>query len=453
MVAGVLNYLYVLLLTHRLPPDLYARFAASQALLLVAGTVANVTVPWTLARQLRRPLAEDAKSRAIRQAFRINCALGAVFAVASAGIAARFLTPAGLCVVAASAFAFFLASTAMGYAQGQARFRMLALLVAGEVAVKVVVGLVLVASGSGVVGAIGANAVGALVVLLAGVLVALPNLRHSPTVTSTVITGPAHSLWRPSVAMAGIQGLATVATVFNAVLILAVLPAGRGIAAYQLADTVGRVPVFLALALATVVFPALHPELRTRDKARLVGRGLRGLLILAGTVWCGLATVPPALVRAVAPPAYLATVHLLPITTASGVAWAVVVYLASCLRSEGRARPACIGIVALLTADGVLLAITRHHLDATRVASLELAVAALSVGVVTWIAVHSWGRGVVRRSYPALGLIAGYGLLVLSRDHPVVWVTVAVALGGAALVTALPDRLRARPVLEDDAAR
>jgi O-antigen/teichoic acid export membrane protein len=439
VLAGALNYVYVLLLTHRLEPGLYAKFAASQALLLVAGTVANVTVPWTLARQIRHEPDAVARQRSVRQAFCVNAVLGSAFAVGGAAVAAHFLSPAPLSALAASAFAFFIASTAMGYAQGQARFRLLATLVVGEVLIKVAVGVGLVALGAGVFGAVGANAVGAVAILCVGAVVMRGDLRRALGPRRASVGALRRDLWRASITMAAIQGLATTATVFNAVLILAVLPAGQAVAAFQLADTVGRAPVFLSLALATVVFPALHSQVRSSDNGRIVGHGLRGLLVLAVAAWCGLATIPPALVRVVAPASYVASLHYLPITAGSGACWAVVTYLACCLRSERRARPACVGVICLLGCDGLALAVFGHHLNAEGVATLELATALASVAVVAVVAAATWGVGVLRTAVPAFLVGPLFGVLVLARHVPQLWVAVALVGGSAAVVASFPQ--------------
>ncbi len=84
--AAALNYAFTLLLTLLLSGDDFAIFAAGQALLLVAGTVAAAGVPWVLAQAIaRNGRTPGDRSFLLRFAFTANGLQGIVAAAILAG--------------------------------------------------------------------------------------------------------------------------------------------------------------------------------------------------------------------------------------------------------------------------------------------------------------------------------------------------------------------------------
>lgn len=431
--SGVLNYAYTLALTHLLAPHAYSRFASSQALLLITGTMANAAVPWVLAQELRRAHSEAERRAAISTGLTLNIVLGVAAAGGCAILASGFLAAPVLAMLVASALGFFVASTGMGWAQGQGRYRVLAAMVAGEVGIKAVAGVALVELGGGVTGAVAGAAIGSVAVIVGAVIGLGRGWRPTWSVPHMA------RMWRTTAGMSLLQGLLIGTAIVDVVLVVVIFPTGSRVAAYQLAATLGRAPVFLAIAVAMVAYPAIVGSRSSRAAdGELAADGLRLLLTLVLPAWAILSTVPRGLVLLVAPPSYAQALHFLPVTAGSGAVWAVVTFLCCCLRAAGRSRLA-VSLLAVCAVVGVVAVTTIGRTGGLwAVAIIELLTAAAACVGVGCSAARWWGRPRGRGLAPSLLWLVAVAPLAAARTQPVVWVVLAVATGLACLGVAFP---------------
>ena len=205
VVVGVVNYLFALLLTRVLDVDQYQAFAAAQALLLVIGTIAGASVPWVVARWLATA-GDDRNQRrkVVWFAIKANIGQGLVGGVVVGLVSLGFAEGHVAALVGASAAMIFLAATAVGWLQGEARFQAIAGLRITEVVLKAVGGMVLAVLGLGAAGALSGFGLGAFVVLVLGLWIMREDLR--PTTGLPGTTG----LWGSAGGVVGVQGLVAV---------------------------------------------------------------------------------------------------------------------------------------------------------------------------------------------------------------------------------------------------
>lgn len=437
VVSGVLNYLYVIFLTHLLPPLQYERFAGSQALLLITGTVANSAVPWVLSQDVRRAADGSERRSALTQGLLANLFLGSIGATTCVAVASDFLPAPALAALAAGVLGFFLASTTMGWAQGRGRYGILGLLVGGEVAVKTAMGIALVKLGAGLAGAVGAAALGAAAVVVVAVAFMGSDRRLARPRSDP------RRMWQSSAGMAALQGLLSLAIVLDAIFV-STAAQGSSAAAYQLASTIGRAPVFLGLAVATTIYPALHKDSPAADRHQ-VASGLALVVSLSSLAWATLATLPAQLAR-LAPGAYSDSLRFLIVTAASGVLWSCTIYLSCCLRGAGHLRWPALTITTSILLGVAAMIIAYLTFGLWGVAVAEFLAASFAITAVTIIATRLWTVLIflpLRRSLP---WILAIGPLVLLRREPATWL-LAVGLASLACLAASFPELRRRVIL------
>jgi O-antigen/teichoic acid export membrane protein len=435
--AGALNYLYALGMAALLEPAEYSRFSSGNALLLVAGTVANAAVPWLLAREIARD-PEHVAAGTVRFASRANLVLGGVAALLVVALSVGSADVWMLLWLGGSALSFFVASTGMGWAQGHQRFGLLSVLILAEVALKAAVGAVLVLAGFGASGAFAGATVGAVVIALA---MAGP-MRGDRA--GRGVRFP-RELVKAAVGMAGVQALVSALAVVDVVYVTILLGTSPDVASYQLAATLSRVPLFVAGALATAAFPLLA---RTPGDRVLLTRQTTGLTVLLIPILLVIATVPSSLLGVVVSDEYAATGGFLAVTAATGCAWAFVTLQTTALRADGRFGR-CVGPLAL----GGVVSLVGMTLGGV-VADVEgLAVGALAGGLVSVAALavamrRLWPASVEIRLAPLAVFVPFALALVALHGNAVAWTAVAVVLGlYAARVwlagSAVPRSLRA----------
>jgi O-antigen/teichoic acid export membrane protein len=438
--SGVLNYAYTLVLTRLLPTRSFSAFSSSLAILLVVGTVANAAVPWILAKELRGTGSGLASRRAVSAGLVLNVLLGLSAAVVCTLLASRFLGKWSLFALAIGAFGFFVASTGMGWALGRGRYGLLAVMVAGEVGVKALVGILWVSNGGGLNAAIAATAFGALLVIVVSVF-ALGDDRQ--------LVRPGRHFGRILKTSAGLsilQGVLVAAAVLDVVSIEFILPSTPRVAAYQLAATLGRAPIFLAMAVTAVVFPAIvgDTDHRSEDGTR-VFEGQRLLLNLILPAWSILATVPRSVILLIAPSSYAGALHFLPVTAASGLLWTLVIFLSCCLGAAGRIRIAATSLISCGVLGLLAMAIAGRDLGVWGFAVIELLTALVTLVVVATWSGRQWGRecfsGVAKSFIWVLPVIP----LALLHELPIFWVLGAAITG---ILKTIDDLGRAGEVVE-----
>lgn len=415
---GILNYGYALVLTHILSSRGYANFAAAQALLLTAGTIAGSAVPWVLAYQITRPGADRrARRAAVAFAWTANAVAGLCAAIVVVAIASRLLPWTGLAAVAAGTVLIFLATTPGGWLLGR-RLAALAALRLAEVVLKIVAGLALAFVHGGPTGPLTGFAVGSAAILLLG----------SYLMRGDMAVGRSDARFsgslRMTFGMTAVQGLvaalASVDVVAVALLPLSASTAGN----YQAAVVLARVPLFIAGGIAAVIFPLLADA---PSRVRLTETALLMYAAVAVPLLAAVVTVPPAIVGLVLPARYGQVSELLPILGPSGVAIGLVALDATLLQATQHYRRALTRQV-----PGLLFTVTAVSIGGVLAGTRGLATGALLGTAATAIMLRRSGTGEGGRParlprWSAPTLVALTGLLLVLHPYPVLWLTVAVA--------------------------
>ncbi len=335
VLVGVLNYAYTLLLTYRLPFGNYSVFAGAQSLLFVNGVIGSVGIPWLLAKETAIARQDDDQvrlRRAITFAFWGNLGVGLAASAASGGLVLIFATVPEALLVAGSTLAITIGSTGVGVLQGRGQTTVMALVIVGEVVVKLTVGLLLVYQ-------VQASALCALGGVFAGACILLVTL---PVVLKDI--GRPNSprsdsaLWRDSARIGGVQvGVGVVSSLDT--FLVASLGSIRGLGStYQVAATLGKVPLFISSAVSTAVFPTLT---RAHGHTRRL-EALQTYSAVAGFIWLALLTAPDPLVHRLFPSDYGSLTRWLPYTAAAGVGLGLLNLLTTFVQSyppPARRRP------------------------------------------------------------------------------------------------------------------
>ncbi|MFJ8082502.1 glycosyltransferase [Streptomyces sp. NPDC096205] len=429
--VGALNYGYALLLTRLLDVDVFATVAAAQGLLLCASTVASVAIPWVLAQALARASSQTARRDAARFATGIAVLGGTLAGGIVAAVAAQFAGPGVIAVLGVTTLLVYLSRVGSGWLQGTERMRTLSCVLAGEAALKVVIGLLFVAAlGLGAVGALAAYAVAAVPVLIwwpYRVISSGQGRWFSPR---------AHrELWHRAVELGAVQGLVAVMATVD-VVVIALLPAdGPATASYQASVMVGRVPLFLAGAIAVAFFPALS---RRRMGAPLAANAVRMYLIVALPFAAVCATAPDEVLGVLFPSGYETMGRLVMFTAVSGFAIGGVDLVSTffqAVNDQSCLRRQVLGVFVFLgcALAGWSIAGVQGFASGGAVG----AVAALLLLV--HLLVRHQGGGVFSQ-LPFLEPVVVVGVLVMLRALPLVWLIAATATGIVAMARFLGHR-------------
>lgn len=419
VVVGLLNYGYSLMLTRLLDVATYAAFAASQSLILWASTLATVSVPWVLAQGMARARTDTERAAAVRFAMLASAGSGFVAGIVVGVIADRFGGLGTALAAACSTFVIFLGTATTGWLQGQQRMRALSGLYVGENVVKNLAGLVLVVvAGLRQIGAIAAFGIGGVVMLL----------RWPRTPGGSVGAWRDalrnRGLWRRTASMAGVQGMVSLFTVVDVVLV-ELLPGDRALAAsYQASSSIARVPLFAAGAVVTAFFPSLS---RSTSGGMIAARAVQMYAAVALPVAAVLATMPPTLLTLVFPAQYSAMATLLRYTAVVGLAAGGISLVTAFFQAKD--DYSCLPWLATGVALHVTLLLAGWRIGGIR----GLAAGAATGACITLIflgyrLVRREGRGLFVR-LPFIEGLAAAGVLLLLRHHPVLWLAAAALLG------------------------
>ena len=432
--AGGLNTLYALLLTHKLTATQYAIFAGAQSVLIITAIIGSVGVPWVLARETAVSTeGSERRRQAVTFAFWANVAFGLLAGATVALVVSVFGTPVDAGIVAATIFVLAVGSTGLGFLQGRGDTTVISAIIGAEAIVKILAGGMLVfAFNGGTEGALAGSLVAS--VLLWATLPAIwrevgwPNRMHTDT-----------ALWLAAARMGILQAGIGVMSALD-VLLVAAIPGTRAVGGtYQVASALGKIPLFVALAVSTAVFPTLMAA----DSARRRAEALRTYTIAAGFVWLVLLTAPQSLVQLAFPAEYSSLTRWLPYTAALGFALGALMLLTTFVQSEPTVRHSLprvtFGVVAL--AGGAVAGALLGGIHGLAIGS--------TVGVWAGLAVMatlpSERRGIAllvgrlrsRRLLVAAPLI-GVALIVAERQE-LVWLAVVVAAIPLTLVSAFPE--------------
>ncbi|SDI78984.1 Glycosyltransferase involved in cell wall bisynthesis [Frankineae bacterium MT45] len=418
--VGAINYGYSIALTRLLEPAQYATFAAGQALLLTAGTIAVSSIPWILAKQLASTsLDRGGRQQIIKFALVINSVQGLIAGLVLYLIGRTFADSTTSLVLAVSAFSIFVASTAGGWLQGTRRFGVLATTKVLEPAVKVASGLSLIAAGAGAAGALGGFGIGSAAVVVTGFV--LMRSEIGPILRSWSITGL--GVWRDVFGVASIQGLVSVLASVDVVLV-AVLPVPAGAAAsYQASMILSRIPLFLGGAIAIVAFPLIAR--RGLTDGDLLGVSVRLYLRIAVPFACVVATLPAGVVALIFPAGFDRVSSVLPWTAASGFLIGLVELVSTFYQAQAVYRPALARQSAGLLVSLIAVPLGWHWGGLIGVAIGALLGAAASVLLLAIDSHRRWGVALLPlRGFwiPATVLAT---TLSVGRLSPPVWIVLS----------------------------
>jgi len=418
LVVGVVNYAYAFLLTRLLSPSSYAEFAAGQALLLTAGTVAAVSVPWVLAQELAQRAGEgEQRRRAVWFATLTNLAQGAVLGAASGLLTTTFAGPAAAVAVAVGTLLIFLSSTSLGWFQGSQRFRAIAARGVVEVATKAGVGLVLVLTGAGAASALAGFGAGAAVILLGGTWL----MRGDYGRVSGALADRA--LWQSTRGVAAVQGLVSVLASVDVVLV-AVLPvASHAAASYQASMILARVPLFLAGAVAAVAFPMFGAA--DSSPSVLLRSGNRLYLVVAVPLALALITAPDAVLAPLFPGTFDQVGHLLPFTAVAGLLIGLVELQTTFFQAGGQYRTCVRRQGAGVAVSLVAVPLAWSAWGVTGIAVAACLGATVSAALLVQAAGRTWpgSRPGSARGYALV--VALTAVLLVLRTQPLLWLLAA----------------------------
>jgi glycosyltransferase involved in cell wall biosynthesis/O-antigen/teichoic acid export membrane protein len=419
---GVLNYAYAIVATRLLSVPEYTVFAAGQALLLIVGTASGTSIPWVLSRSLARAGSNRrVRTQAVQFAIAANFAFSALAATIVWVVARSFADTSTAVLIAVAMALMFVASTVWGYLNGDQRFRTVAGTRVAEVVGKVAAGVTLMALGLGALGGLAGFAIGSGIVLAAGLIYMRADLGRPGRLAM------GRPLLRATAGTTLIQGTLAVVTSADVILV-AVLDIPKGQAAtYQVAMLLGRVPLFVAGAVALTVFPSLAA--RPRAMQPLVASSMRLLRSLLVPVAMVIATIPTPLLLLVFGQEYRGVARLIPLAACTGALGGLVTMLATYLQADDRFLRAGLILLggAVLQAaaiwSGWQVAGVIGVAWGVLLTALAIALGLLAPGIRAW-------PGSFR---PRLSDVAGWTVagtwLLLARGRPALWIALVTVLG------------------------
>ncbi|MEV7606414.1 oligosaccharide flippase family protein [Paenarthrobacter sp. NPDC089322] len=441
--VGAVSYVCTLLMANMLGTSDYTRFAAASMLLGIVGIVASALVPLPLSHVVAvHPAGSEERRDGMAFSAFVSGMAGLAAALVTGGLTLAMATPELAAAVALGAFAIFMATAPAGWLQGELKFTWYALANVGEVVLRFVFSLVVIAMAWGAAGGVAGFVVGALVLLVAPVSF-YRDLQWRP--------GVLRQKWR----WAETSDVALVLCVVSVLVGIDVVVAGFldggsvDAAGFQALATIAKGPVYVAAGSALVAFPLLRSP--GAHVAQVLGATFTSFGQLAIVAFSVIATAPPMLAGLIVPQRYHGSLELLPWLAAGGLGYAVLMVLATILLALRAYRRCQLGLaIACLLVLGGLWAGWR--VDAVRgmgiggaigavAAAFVLAVIARRVLAVTgpWKGSSIWVAGVV-----ALVVV----LAVAAQLQPVVWFLLAAATGTAVLAHQrglLPTRNDFRP--------
>ena len=419
---GVLNYAYAIVATRLLSAPEYTVFAAGQALLLIVGTASGTSIPWVLSRSLARAGGDRrARSQAVQFAIAANLAFSALAATIVWVVARSFADTSTAVLVAVAMALMFVASTVWGYLNGDQRFRTVAGTRVAEVLGKVATGVTLMALGLGALGGLAGFAIGSGIVLAAGLIYMRADLGRPGRLT---VGG---ALLRTTAGTTLIQAALAVLTSADVILV-AILDIPKGQAAtYQVAMLLGRVPLFVAGAVALAVFPNLAA--RPGAMQPLVASSMRLLHTLMVPVALVIATVPASLLLLVFGQEYRGVARLVPLAACTGALGGLVTMLATYLQADDRFLRG--GLVLLAGAGLQAVAIwSGWRVGGVMGVAWGVLLTALAIALALLApAIRAWPGSFRPRLSDAAGWAVAGTCLLLARGTPALWVALATVLG------------------------
>ncbi len=420
--TGVISYTCTILMTHALSPPEFSQFAAGQMLLGMVGTVTSALVPLPLSHAVAAHL-PGSKDRRDAMAFAVLVSFIAGFASAliTGFVAAGFASPAVAAFVALSSLVLFVGAATSGWLQGELRFVRYSVKAVGEVAVRLLFCLLVMAFSWGAPGAILGFAVGGLALLVTPWSF-YRDLSWRPAVL--------RQKWRwaetADIALAlcvvsVLVGLDVVMTAF----LDGVSPEAAG---FQSLASIAKAPVYVAAGTVLVIFPLLRtPGIVIID---VLTSALRSFGQLAAVAFALIATAPSALVGLVLPERYHASLSLMPWLALAGLGYATMTVSATVLLGLRAYRRTRLGLAAAAALVPAAL-LTGWHGGGVRGLAVGSAVGAVIVALsLGWISYPllppRLGRMALRGLLAVMGVVL---VLAVAALQPVIWLLAAVGIG------------------------
>jgi glycosyltransferase involved in cell wall biosynthesis/O-antigen/teichoic acid export membrane protein len=426
--VALLNYAFALILLWVLPAEKYAVVASITALLLMFGTVAGASAPWVLAREVAVSGQDDQRRRhAIAFAGIVAFGQAALAAVICEVIVSRYAT-SGVALTACSAVVvIFVAAAAVGYLQGTERFRLIAYLRILEVVVKIAAGATLVKLGLSALGAISGFTFGAFLVLLGaayvmrGDMLAIFRSRRRKWVRAAVSD---RRLWASTRGIIGIQALTAVIASLDLVIASIMLSGDRGLANYQVAQVLGRIPFYIASSLAIIVFPRMVRLWNQRGAT--VASSLRVWIRVCGAAAVIVASIPHPILIHILPARYGTVTVLLPWAALTGFALGGINLVTTYWQAAGNGKSAIKLLMIICLLSGICDVVSLLGRDTEHLAWSATLTTIAGLCALLALVRRDWAkalRGTIRHC--VIVAVPGIALLFL-RTHVVDWIAVAV---------------------------
>lgn len=337
---AVLNFAYANAMAWLLPVQAFGLLGLVQSCIMVVATLVRSGFPWGLVRVLARAHSAREAYQAAKSAMLGNGLIALAFSLllaAAVGLAGFDLGPgSGLLLAFIVGEAFLLAATSLlgGVLQSRMQFGLLGLGQGLEAAVKLAAGIVLVVLGYGVVGA------SATIVLGTAALLALLiwSTRRF-TFWRERSWGPWHTYRDSLTIFLGLCAL-TIISSFDTIGLKLFSHPGQAdmlMGYYQAAIILPRVPVLLAGAYATALFPYIARSDR-ETSAAYISQALKYGLLLILPANLLLVAIPEPIIRLIYPEAYVVSAPALRIAAAGSSLLALATILVSVFQARGMAR-------------------------------------------------------------------------------------------------------------------
>jgi O-antigen/teichoic acid export membrane protein len=337
---AVLNFAYANAMAWLLPVQSYGRLGLVQSCVLIIATLVRAGFPWALARVLSNGASASEAYRAAKSGLVGNALIGIAFiiimvlAFAFAGLdfGSHGMVILGLIIV--EALLVSLAALLAGVLQGTMRFGILGLGQAVETLIKLVAGVVLVLLGYGVEGATGAIVMGTAVLLL----ILAWSTRHftfwrERSWGSWQVYGDSLTIF------VGLCALTVIGNIDIIGLKLFSHPGQSDMLTgyYQAAIILPRIPILLAGAYATALFPYLARGSQQEIAAYTLKALKYGLLLIVPANLL-LVAIPEQVIRLIYPETYLVSATALRIAALGSSFLSMATILISAFQARGLAH-------------------------------------------------------------------------------------------------------------------
>ncbi len=439
---AVLNNIYAIVMARLLPIHAFGILGLTQSWLLIAATLLNSGFPWELARSLAQGVSLREAYRSAKSALAGNLVIGllcsALLLIAATSGALQFdgdsYTIVGLLL--AETLLLALAAVEGGIFQGRFRFGALGMSRVVEALIKVLGGVLLVAMGWSVLGALAATTLGTLV----SVLLLAWGARDFRFWRERSWSG-----WRTYQSSLTIFiGLCALTIISNSDIIGVKLfsPASQADSLagyYQVAAVLARIPLLLAGAYATALFPYIARAEEGKLDVYIV-LALKYALLLIVPLNLILIAEPEAAIRLIFPASYTSSAEVLRIAATATLLLVLAALLAMILQARSLAHiPArWLPLMALLEVLLLWLLIPTYGIMG---AALALLVTSMSgCALLTFACARSFPWLVQLRTKHVVGYLSACAVLVgvlMALPNTSVLQTVVGAALACGLYTAL----------------